>query len=171
MYLKTILPSSALTKAAASPHHHALRNPPPTGLSVFSLLPLQVVQLEGVVYGLFRRLCGCLLPRMASSILEGPPRLCVPPPPLLPPPPVVTPHCWCLHALSTSYTGLWVHPHCFSLPPPAKPCTTLTAQGSHHSFPKLWPFWGRLCCSPICPHNPLFIRYRGTASASSQNPQ
>ena len=168
MYLKTILPSSALTTAAASPHHHSLRNPPPTGLRVFSLLLLQVVQLEGVVYGLFRRLCGCPLPGMASSISAGPPRLCVPPLP-------------CSHrpqgglhtagSSTHSAPATLVHPHCFSLPPPPKPCTTLTAQGSRSSFPNLWPFWGRLCCSPICPHNPLFIHYHGTASASSQNPQ
>lgn len=73
--------------AAASPHHHSRRNPPPTGLRICSLLPLRVVQLEGVVCGLFRRLCGCPLLRMASSISAGPLRLCVRPPHLLPPHP------------------------------------------------------------------------------------
>lgn len=73
--------------AAAGPHHHSRRNPPPTGLCICSLLPLRVVQLEGVVCGPFRRLCGCPLPRMASSISAGPPRLCVRPPHLLPPHP------------------------------------------------------------------------------------
>ena len=45
-------------------------------------------------------------------------------------------------------------PHCFSLPPPAKPCRAVTAQGSHHSFPNLWPFQGRLCCPSYLPPQP-----------------
>ena len=113
-----------------------------------------MVQLEGVVCGLLRRLRGCPLPRTASSISAGLPKLCVPPLHLRPPPPGRTPHCWQLHALNTNHTGLWVHPHRFSLPPPAKPCRAVTAQGSHHSFPNLWPFQGRLCCPSYLPPQP-----------------